>query len=65
MVNEYLDVFGTKNLKVADLSISPILPDGNTSIPAQIIGLNTARIIQNNLNPYVVDEEDFDSESSD
>lgn len=33
VVNEFLDVFGTRNLKVADLSISPILPDGNTSCP--------------------------------
>ncbi|WP_163100242.1 GMC family oxidoreductase [Peribacillus alkalitolerans] len=61
VVNEYLDVFGAKNLKVADLSIAPILPDGNTSIPAQIIGLNAARIIQNNRHPYVADDEDFES----
>ncbi|MEH7336248.1 GMC family oxidoreductase [Neobacillus drentensis] len=46
VVDEYLNVFGTKKLKVADLSISPILPDGNTSMPAQMIGLNAARFIQ-------------------
>jgi len=46
VVNGFLDVFGTMNLKVADLSISPILPDGNTSIPAQMIGLNAVRFIQ-------------------
>jgi choline dehydrogenase len=46
VVDGFLNVFGTKNLKVADLSISPILPDGNTAIPAQIIGLNAVRFIQ-------------------
>lgn len=56
VVNEYLNVFGTKNLKVADLSISPILPDGNTSIPAQMIGLNAVRFIQEDPFPYVVDD---------
>ncbi|WP_257349122.1 GMC family oxidoreductase [Pseudalkalibacillus decolorationis] len=45
VVDGYLNVFGTKNLKVADLSISPILPDGNTSMPAQIIGLNAVRFL--------------------
>ncbi|QNF30036.1 GMC family oxidoreductase [Metabacillus elymi] len=58
VVDGYLNVFGTKNLKVADLSISPILPDGNTSIPSQMIGLACARFIQENFSPYVlVDEE--------
>ena len=46
VLDGFLNVFGTKNLKVADLSISPILPDGNTSIPAQMIGLNAVRFIQ-------------------
>ncbi|MDQ8739114.1 GMC family oxidoreductase [Paenibacillus sp. LHD-38] len=48
VVNGFLNVFGTKNLKVADLSVSPVLPDGNTSIPAQMIGLNAARFIRAN-----------------
>ncbi|MGM2818247.1 GMC family oxidoreductase [Bacillus cereus group sp. Bce001] len=56
VVNEYLNVFGTQNLKVADLSISPILPDGNTSIPAQMIGLNAVRFIREDPFPYVVDD---------
>jgi len=47
VVDGFLNVFGTKKLKVADLSIAPILPDGNTSLPAQIIGLNTVRFIRN------------------
>lgn len=49
VVDGFLNVFGTKNLKVADLSIAPILPDGNTSIPAQMIGLNAVRFIRENL----------------
>ncbi|WP_306460617.1 GMC oxidoreductase [Bacillus sp. AFS073361] len=51
VVDSFLNVFGTKNLKVADLSIAPILPDGNTSIPLQMIGLNAVRFIQNNPHP--------------
>ncbi|SFC85502.1 choline dehydrogenase [Bacillus sp. UNCCL81] len=46
VVDGELNVFGTKNLKVADLSVAPILPDGNTSLPSQIIGLNAVRFIQ-------------------
>ncbi|WP_339200118.1 GMC family oxidoreductase [Peribacillus sp. FSL P2-0133] len=60
VVNEVLNVFGTKNLKVADLSVSPILPDGNTSIPAQMIGLNAVRFIQNNPHPIVIDDDEFE-----
>lgn len=56
VVNEFLNVFGIQNLKIADLSISPILPDGNTSIPAQMIGLNAVRFIQEDPFPYVVDD---------
>lgn len=48
VVNGFLSVFGTKNLKVADLSIAPVLPDGNTSLPAQMIGLNAVRFIRRN-----------------
>ncbi|MEK4538186.1 GMC family oxidoreductase [Peribacillus sp. FSL K6-1552] len=60
VVDEFLNVFGTKNLKVADLSVAPILPDGNTSIPAQMIGLNAVRFIQNNPHPIVVDDDEFE-----
>jgi len=49
VVDGFLNVFGTKNLKVADLSVAPILPDGNTSIPAEMIGLNAVRFIRENL----------------
>ena len=60
VVDGYLNVFGTKNLRVADLSISPILPDGNTSIPSQMIGLNAVRFIQEETSPYVVSDEDIE-----
>ncbi|WP_409275891.1 GMC family oxidoreductase [Neobacillus sp. SCS-31] len=46
VVDGFLNVFGTRNLKVADLSIAPILPDGNTALPCQMIGLNAVRFIQ-------------------
>lgn len=49
VVDGFLNVFGTKNLKVADLSVAPIIPDGNTSIPAQMIGLNVVRFIREDL----------------
>ncbi|WP_410985659.1 GMC family oxidoreductase [Bacillus cereus] len=60
VVDGFLNVFGTKNLKVADLSIAPILPDGNTSIPAQMIGLNAVRFIREDPSPYVLDDEEFE-----
>ncbi|MEH6851613.1 GMC oxidoreductase [Bacillus sp. 491mf] len=65
VVDAFLNVFGTKNLKVADLSIAPILPDGNKSIPAQMIGLDAVRFIREDTCPYVVDDdrlEDFEGE---
>ena len=65
VVDGFLNVFGTRNLKVADLSVAPILPDGNTSIPVQMIGLNAVRFIQNNPNAYVFEDDEFeDIESS-
>ncbi|EGW38050.1 GMC family oxidoreductase [Desulfosporosinus sp. OT] len=61
VVDGFLNVFGTKNLKVADLSIAPILPDGNTSMPAQMIGLNAVRFIQDDHWSYPVHEEEFEN----
>jgi choline dehydrogenase len=46
VVDGFLNVFGNKNLKVADLSIAPILPEGNTALAAQMIGLNVVRFIR-------------------
>lgn len=60
VVDGFLNVFGTKNLKVADLSIAPILPDGNTSMPAQMIGLNAVKFIQTNPHAFVVDDDEFE-----
>jgi choline dehydrogenase len=60
VVDGFLNVFGTKNLKVADLSITPILPDGNPSIPAQMIGLNAVRFIREDPCPYIVDDKEFE-----
>ncbi|WP_394138878.1 GMC oxidoreductase [Cytobacillus oceanisediminis] len=60
VVDGFLNVFGIRNLKVADLSIAPILPDGNTSIPAQMIGLNAVRFIQNNPHAYVFEDDEFE-----
>ncbi|EEK80200.1 hypothetical protein bcere0009_8630 [Bacillus cereus R309803] len=37
VVDGFLNVFGTKNLKVADLSVAPILPDDNTSVPSKFL----------------------------
>ncbi|WP_410257100.1 GMC family oxidoreductase [Bacillus cereus] len=65
VVDAFLNVFGTKNLKVADLSIAPILPDGNTSTAAQMIGLNAVRFIREDTSPYVVDDEDFERDDGD
>lgn len=65
VVNGRLDVFGTTNLKVADLSIAPILPDGNTCLAAQMIGLNAVRFIQNNPHPCVLEDDDFEDELED
>ncbi|MDN3018911.1 GMC family oxidoreductase [Paenibacillus sp. BSR1-1] len=60
VVDGFLNVFGTKNLKVADLSIAPILPDGNTVLGAEVIGLNAARFIQSDRNSIVFDDDDFE-----
>lgn len=60
VVDAFLNVFGTKNLKVADLSIAPILPDGNTSTAAQMIGLNAVRFIREDTSLHVVDDEELE-----
>ncbi|MDQ1000529.1 hypothetical protein QFZ28_000929 [Neobacillus niacini] len=44
---------------MADLSIAPILPDGNTSTAAQMIGLNAVRFIQNEPDQFVVDDSEL------
>lgn len=64
VVDGFLNVFGTNNLKVADLSIAPILPDGNTSTAAQIIGLKAVRFIRRDSSQCVVDDKEFDEYES-
>ncbi|KAA0766458.1 GMC family oxidoreductase [Bacillus sp. SH5-2] len=60
VVDGFLNVFGTKNLKVADLSISPFLPDGQPSAAAQVIGLNAVRFIKEDISSYVMTDEELE-----
>lgn len=39
-------VYGTQNVFVADNSICPVIPDGNTTAPAMMIGLRTSQILK-------------------
>jgi choline dehydrogenase len=59
VVDGFLNVFGTKNLKVADLSVFPVLQDGNNAMPVQMTGLNAARFIKNNPEPCVLSDEEI------
>jgi choline dehydrogenase len=59
VVDGHLNVFGTKNLKVADLSISPILQDGNNTLPVQMIGLNAVRFIKSDPKPCILTDEEL------
>jgi choline dehydrogenase len=43
VVNFRGEVFGVRNLVVADNSIIPFVVDGNTSAPAYLIGLTIAK----------------------
>ena len=45
VVDANLNVFGVKNLMIADLGVAPISPDGNTCYAVYMIGLNAARIL--------------------
>lgn len=60
VVDGFLNVFGTQNLKVADLSISPLLPDGQPSAAAQMIGLNAVRFIKEDSSSYVMTDMELD-----
>ncbi len=48
VVNGDLHVFGVRNLMVADVSIEPIIQDGNTAYAAYFIGQVAANIIKGN-----------------
>ncbi len=51
VVDGNLNVFGVKNLMVADLSAAPIIPDGNTCYSAYMIGLGAAAILGESTPP--------------
>ena len=45
VVNEKGEVYGVKRLRVADISVAPIEPNGNTAGPAFFVGYNIAKMI--------------------
>ncbi len=47
VVDQYGNVHGTKNLKVADASIMPDCPRANTNVPTMMIGEKIADLILN------------------
>jgi alcohol oxidase len=49
VVDSHLNVYGVKNLKVADLSIAPLNVGANTYSAALIIGEKAATIIAEEL----------------
>ena len=55
----FLRPLGLRLLKVADLSVFPVLHDGNNAGPVQMTGLNAARFIKNDPNPWVVSDEEL------
>ncbi|KAF0473742.1 alcohol oxidase [Gigaspora margarita] len=45
VVNHRLQVYGTKNLRVADASIFPYIPSGNTNAPTAMVAWRASRLI--------------------
>lgn len=45
VVDAHGKVFGTRKLRVADISVSPIQPDGNTAAAAFLVGYKIAKFI--------------------
>jgi len=45
VVNKKGEVYGVKKLRIADISVAPIQPDGNTAGPAFFVGYNIAKMI--------------------
>jgi choline dehydrogenase len=46
VVDEQLRVRGVENLRIADASIMPLIPGGNTNAPAIMIGERAADLIR-------------------
>ncbi len=49
VVDARLRVFGTQRLRCADISVVPIIPDGNTAWPATLIGRVAAALIRQDI----------------
>ncbi|CAI2172464.1 18842_t:CDS:2 [Funneliformis geosporum] len=45
-VNHRLQVYGTKNLRVVDASVFPIIPNGNTNAPTAMVAWRASKIIK-------------------
>ncbi|RIA86616.1 GMC oxidoreductase [Glomus cerebriforme] len=45
-VNHRLQVYGTKNLRVVDASVFPIIPSGNTNAPTAMVAWKASRLIE-------------------
>jgi choline dehydrogenase-like flavoprotein len=44
-------VYGIHGARVADISVAPIQPDGNTAGPAYFVGWNIARLLLQEYDP--------------
>jgi choline dehydrogenase len=45
VVDGNLNVFGVQNLKIADIGVLPVVPNGNTGYAAYVVGLRAATIL--------------------
>jgi choline dehydrogenase len=60
VVNFRGEVFGVRNLVVADNSIIPYTVDGNTSATAYLIGLNIAHLLLRDDDEHDCDNHEHD-----